>query len=124
MDRLCGFWLMLSASLAIALAALVYQTFVPAQAQSLDCNTWLMEHGVNDEVHLLRDRYKQAGIRRLVNEVEARMRRPASSLYLVATSDGEGLIGNVASLQPGVMESEGCVKTAYRRLGGARIGEA
>jgi hypothetical protein len=60
---------------------------------------------------------KQAGIRRLVNEVEARLRRPASSLYLVATSDGEGLTGNVASLEPGVLESQGCVKTAYRRLG-------
>jgi hypothetical protein len=67
----------------------------------------------------VRDQYKQAGIRRLVSEVDARQRRPGSSLYLVANSDGEGLAGNVASLEPGVLESEGCVRTAYRRLGDA-----
>jgi hypothetical protein len=117
MKRLCGFWLMPSALLAIALAALGYQTLMSAQAQPIDCNTWLIEHGVNDEVQLLRDHYKQAGIRRLIREVDARLRSPASTLYLVTTPKGEGLVGNVGSLEPGVLESVGCVETAYRRLG-------
>jgi signal transduction histidine kinase len=51
-----------------------------------------------------------------VNIVEVRSRRPGSSLYLVTTPAGEGLSGNVGSLEPGVLESEGWVETAYRRL--------
>jgi signal transduction histidine kinase len=71
---------------------------------------------VNDDVQVLLNQYNQAGIRRLVNSVDGRLRRPGSSLYLVTTPIGEGLIGNVASLEPGVLESEGWVETAYRRL--------
>jgi signal transduction histidine kinase len=71
---------------------------------------------VNDELQLLEAQYNQAGIRRLVGIVEVRSRRPGSSLYLVTTPIGEGLAGNVGSLEPGVLESEGWVETAYRRL--------
>ena len=71
---------------------------------------------VNDEIQLLQGQYNQAGIRRLVGIVEVRSRRPGSSLYLVTTPIGEGLAGNVGSLEPGVLESEGWVETAYRRL--------
>jgi signal transduction histidine kinase len=71
---------------------------------------------VNDEIQLLRGQYNQSGIRRLVAIVEVRSRRPGSSLYLVTTPIGEGLAGNVGSLEPGVLESEGWVETAYRRL--------
>jgi len=71
---------------------------------------------VNDELQLLRGLYNQAGIRRLVGAVDVRSHRPGSSLYLVTTSIGEGLAGNVGSLEPGVLESEGWIETAYRRL--------
>jgi signal transduction histidine kinase len=71
---------------------------------------------VNDELQLLQGVYNQAGIRRLVGAVDVRSRRPGSSLYLVTTPMGEGLAGNVGSLEPGVLESEGWIETAYRRL--------
>ncbi len=71
---------------------------------------------VNDEMQFLQGQYNQAGIRRLVAITEVRSRRPGSSLYLVTTSVGEGLAGNVGSLQPGVLGTEGWVETAYRRL--------
>jgi signal transduction histidine kinase len=71
---------------------------------------------VNDEIQLLQAQYNQAGIRRLAAAVEVRSRRPGSSLYLVTTPTGEGLAGNVGSLEPGVLEAEGWVETAYRRL--------
>ena len=45
-----------------------------------------------------------------------RSRRPGSSLYLVTTPTGEGLAGNVGSLEPGILETQGWVETAYRRL--------
>jgi signal transduction histidine kinase len=70
---------------------------------------------VNDEVQLLQAQYNQAGIGRLGRVVEVRARRPGSSLYLVTTPVGEGLAGNVGSLEPGVLEHEGWVETAYRR---------
>jgi signal transduction histidine kinase len=71
---------------------------------------------VNDEIQLLQGQYNQAGIRRLAAAVEVRSRRPGSSLYLVTTTIGEGVAGNVGSLEPGVLRSEGWVETAYRRL--------
>jgi signal transduction histidine kinase len=67
-------------------------------------------------VQLISTQYNIAGIRRLVGIVEVRSRRPGSSLYLVTTPTGEGLAGNVGSLEPGILESEGWVETAYRRL--------
>jgi len=71
---------------------------------------------VDAELQLLQVQYNEAGVRRLVGIVGVRSRRPGSSLYLVTTPTGEGLAGNVGSLEPGVLESEGWVETAYRRL--------
>jgi signal transduction histidine kinase len=71
---------------------------------------------VDTEIQLLQVQYNEAGIRRLAGVVNVRSRRPGSSLYLVTTPMGEGLAGNVGSLEPGVLESEGWVETAYRRL--------
>src|SRR5204862_6574166 len=58
----------------------------------------------------------QGGLRRLVFVVDARSRRPGSSLYLVTTRAGEGLAGNVGSLATGILETSGWTETAYRRL--------
>jgi hypothetical protein len=71
---------------------------------------------VDAEIEALAAQYNQAGIRRLVGIVDVRSRRPGSSLYLVTTPTGEGLAGNVGSLEPGVLESQGWAETAYRRL--------
>jgi signal transduction histidine kinase len=71
---------------------------------------------VDNEIETLAGQYNQAGIRRLVGVVDLRSRRPGSSLYLVTTPTGEGLAGNVGSLEPGILETQGWVETAYRRL--------
>ena len=71
---------------------------------------------VDTEVTALTNQYSQAGIRRLVVIVDVRSRRPGSSLYLITTPTGEGLAGNVASLEPGILDHDGWVETAYRRL--------
>ena len=55
---------------------------------------------VDAEITGLSEQYAQGGIRRLVFIIDARARRPGSSLYLVATFTGDGLAGNVG-LQPG-----------------------
>ena len=71
---------------------------------------------VDAEITGLSEQYRQGGLRRLVFIVEARSRRPGSSLYLVTAPAGEGLAGNVGSLSPGVLNSIGWTETAYRRL--------
>jgi hypothetical protein len=71
---------------------------------------------VNSEISGLSEQYAQGGIRRLVIVVDLRSRRPGSSLYLVTTATGEGLAGNVGSLEPGVLDHPGWLETNYRRL--------
>ncbi len=71
---------------------------------------------VTTEVAGLADQYERGGIGRLVAAVDIRSRRPGSSLYLVATPLGQGLAGNVASLDPGILTQTGWVETSYRRL--------
>ena len=48
--------------------------------------------------------------------VDVRSRRPGSNLYLVTTPTGEGLAGNVGSLEPGVLDRPGWLETNYHRL--------
>jgi signal transduction histidine kinase len=71
---------------------------------------------VDAEIAGLSEQYRLGGIRRLVIVVDARARRPGSSLYLVTTFNGEALAGNVTELQPGILDNPGWTETAYRRL--------
>jgi signal transduction histidine kinase len=71
---------------------------------------------VDAEITGLAEQYRQGGIRRLVFIVDARSRRPGSSLYLVTTPAGEALAGNVGSLSAGILHTSGWIETAYRRL--------
>jgi signal transduction histidine kinase len=71
---------------------------------------------VNSEVNGLSEQYGQGGLRRLVTVVDVRSRRPGSSLYLVTTPSGEGLAGNVGSLETGVLDRPGWLETNYHRL--------
>jgi signal transduction histidine kinase len=71
---------------------------------------------VDAEIDGLADQYRQGGIRRLVFAIEARSRRPGSSLYLLTTAAGEGVAGNVGSLATGVLDHPGWIETVYRRI--------
>jgi signal transduction histidine kinase len=71
---------------------------------------------VNAEITGLSEQYRQGGIRRLVAAVDARARRPGSSLYLVTTFAGESLSGNVTALPPGTLDTAGWTEVVYRRL--------
>jgi len=78
---------------------------------------------VNAEITGLSEQYRLGGIRRLVIAVDARARRPGSSLYLVTTFTGEALAGNVTALSPGILDNPGWTETAYRRLDEAEGGD-
>ncbi len=71
---------------------------------------------VNAEITGLSEQYRTGGIRQLVFSIEARARRPGSSLYLLTTFNGDALAGNVTSLSPGILDSPGWNETTYRRL--------
>jgi signal transduction histidine kinase len=71
---------------------------------------------VDAEITGLSEQYNQGGIRRLVFIIDARARRPGSSLYLVTTFTGDGLAGNVGLLGEGALEHSGWTETVYRRL--------
>jgi signal transduction histidine kinase len=74
---------------------------------------------INDEVLGLAHAYQRGGLPMLVRVVEQRSRQPGANLYLIAGSNGEILTGNVQSLEPGVLETEGWTKRpfSYRRFG-------
>ena len=78
---------------------------------------------VNAEITGLSEQYRLGGIRRLVIVVDARARRPGSSLYLVTTFTGEALAGNVTALAPGILDNPGWTETVYRRLDEAENSE-
>jgi signal transduction histidine kinase len=71
---------------------------------------------VNAEITGLAEQYRQGGLRRLVIVIDARARRPSSSLYLLTTFNGQPLAGNVTALQPGILDKPGWTETVYRRL--------
>jgi signal transduction histidine kinase len=71
---------------------------------------------VNAEVGEISDIYNRRGLRGLVFNIESRALRPGSNLYLVTTPTGVAIAGNVGSLAPGVMGTNGWSETAYRRL--------
>src|SRR3954464_1210597 len=78
---------------------------------------------VDTEIADLTDELRQSGIRRLVFAIDARSTRPSSNLYLLTTSAGEGLAGNVGSLAPGILEKPGWTETVYRRIEDADTSE-
>jgi signal transduction histidine kinase len=71
---------------------------------------------VNSELSELTDQYTRGGLRGLVTAVEGRALRPGANLYLVTTPQGQGVAGNVSSLEPGVMDHPGWAETFYKRL--------
>jgi signal transduction histidine kinase len=70
---------------------------------------------VEAEVRGLAEQYAIGGIRRLVEVVEERARRPGASLYLVASFTGETIGGNIGELPAGTLERAGWIETDYRR---------
>ncbi len=70
---------------------------------------------IEAEITGLAEQYRLAGIRRLVAIVDRRSRQPGASLYLVTTSQGERIAGNVGSLPPGTLDTAGQREVGYAR---------
>jgi signal transduction histidine kinase len=110
--RLSALYLLLFALCAVLLV--FYMTSLSARmltAQTQDT--------INDEVLGLARAYQRGGLPTLVRVVEQRSRQPGANLYLIADTNGQILTGNVQSLEPGVLETEGWTSRpfSYRRFG-------
>ena len=82
---------------------------------------------VDAEITGLSEQYRLGGIRRLVLIVDARARRPGSSLYLVTTFAGEALAGNVDLAAAGHARQSGLARdrlSPARRERGVRTRRA
>jgi len=74
---------------------------------------------VDTDIAGLSEQYAQGGMRGLVDSIEKRTRRPGAGLYLVTTSTGEPIAGNVANLPQGVLNHTGLIETVYQAPGGS-----
>jgi signal transduction histidine kinase len=110
--RLSALYLLLFALCAVLLV--FYMTSL--SARMLTAQT---QETINDEVLGLARAYKNGGLPLLVRVVEARSRQPGANLYLIADANGQILTGNVQSLEPGVIETEGWTTEpfSYQRFG-------
>ncbi|CAN7438458.1 ATP-binding protein [Mesorhizobium amorphae] len=110
--RLSALYFLLFALCAVLLV--LYMTSL--SARMLTAQT---QETINDEVLGLARAYQRGGLPVLVRVVEARSRQPGANLYLIADTNGQILTGNVQSLEPGVIETEGWTTEpfSYRRFG-------
>ncbi|MBZ9674821.1 sensor histidine kinase [Mesorhizobium sp. ES1-1] len=110
--RLSALYLLLFALCAVLLV--FYMTSL--SARMLTAQT---QETINDEVLGLARAYQRGGLPILVRVVEQRSRQPGANLYLIADTNGQILTGNVQSLEPGVLETEGWTSSpfSYQRFG-------
>jgi signal transduction histidine kinase len=71
---------------------------------------------VNAEVGEISNIYLRRGLLGLSRTIGNRALRPGANLYLVTAPNGLALSGNIESLAPGVMGTNGWSETYYRRL--------
>lgn len=72
------------------------------------------EESINTEVQGLAVIYRQRGLRALVSTLERRARSPGANLYLVTSSSGEILGGNVPWIEDRVMRRTGWTGRPFR----------
>jgi len=110
--RLSALYLLLFATCAAILVFYVTQVS-ETQLQAR------MKESVAEEVQQLDEVYSQGGIAALLKFLESRAHQPGANLYVIAGPNGEILAGNVAGLQPGVLDEEGWTNRPflYERFG-------
>ena len=104
--RLSAVYLLL---FAICAAFLVF--YVSTMSESLLRQQ--MRDAVAQEAQQIEAIFEKSGMNGLLRTLERRARQPGANLYIIASPTGEVLAGNVASLQPGVLDTEGWTETPF-----------
>ncbi|MGB3812469.1 MAG: ATP-binding protein [Shinella sp.] len=73
-----------------------------------------MRDAVAQETEQIERIFDSSGMNGLLRTLERRARQPGANLYIIASPTGEVLAGNVASIQPGVLDTEGWTETPFR----------
>jgi signal transduction histidine kinase len=105
--RLSALYLLLFAACA---AFLVF--YVTSMSESLLQQQ--MRDAVGVETAEIERVFEQNGMNGLLRTLERRARQPGANLYIIASPTGEVLAGNVLSLQPGVLDTEGWTQAPFR----------
>ncbi|AEQ08245.1 sensor histidine kinase [Brucella melitensis] len=110
--RLSALYLLLFAVGAVALV--FYMTNLSASILAGQT-----QQALGEEVASIGKSYARGGIPQLVRTIDYRSRQPGAYLYLVADPTGRILAGNVESVEPGVLNTDGIIERAftYRRYG-------
>ena len=116
--RLSALYLIL---FAVCAAALVFYVTSISEDQLRQ----RMKASVEEEVQVLNDIFSSGGIQALLSVLENLSNQPGANLYVIAAPNGELLAGNVARLQPGVIDREGWTDSPflYSRFGERAGGE-
>jgi signal transduction histidine kinase len=72
-----------------------------------------MREAVAQEAEQIERVFDNNGMNGLLRTLERRARQPGANLYIIASPTGEVLAGNVASIQPGVLDTEGWTETPF-----------
>ncbi|MXN47099.1 HAMP domain-containing protein [Shinella kummerowiae] len=73
-----------------------------------------MREAVAQETEQIERVFDNNGMNGLLRTLERRARQPGANLYIIASPTGEVLAGNVAAIQPGVLDNEGWTETPFR----------
>lgn len=98
--------------LLFAICAAVLVFYVTAMSERL--LTSQIHEAVQQEVDQVQRAYDAGGMNLLLRTMERRARQPGANLYIIAGPSGDILAGNVASVQPGVLEEEGWTSMPFR----------
>lgn len=122
MERLLGRLNVLYRTTAVRLSALYLLLFAVCAAFLVfyvtSMSESLLEQQMRDAVAAetaeIESIFDNSGMNGLLRTLERRARQPGANLYIIASPTGEVLAGNVLSLQPGVLDSEGWTETPFR----------
>jgi signal transduction histidine kinase len=106
--------------LLFALCAAFLVFYVTAMSERLLSQQ--TRQAVQEEVVDIQRAYERGGINLLLRMMERRARQPGANLYVIASPNGEILAGNVASVQPGVLNEEGWTNIPFRYEPFAEVG--
>jgi len=100
---------------ALCAVALVFYVTAISEGMQRDRT----QSAIASELRIVAGAYRGGGVAGLVRIIERRSRQPGANLYAIAAPTGELIAGNIASLQPGVLDSEGWspVPFRYERIG-------
>ena len=71
------------------------------------------ETAIHSELRDISRIYQVRGMAGMVRAIERRSRQPGANLYIIAAPQGQIIAGNVASLQPGVLDQDGWIETPF-----------